>query len=185
MTGKLPAQRKAANRLQLDIPVLLPDAPGEADACVERLIADLSGRDGIDQVHVLPSSGSQPPKLCIHYQPDILSLGRIKEIAEGAGARVTGRFGHILWETGGLSNERRARTITEHLQRVTGVMEAVATVAGPVRIEFDRTLTSEPALRKVLKYLSVNVRSPEFETAPYRPRWDRRQRGPRTWWHAR
>ncbi|MEO8685718.1 MAG: heavy metal translocating P-type ATPase, partial [Devosia sp.] len=152
-----------AKRLRLDIPVLLPDMPDEADACVGRLIGELTGRNGIDQVHVLPAAADQPAKLCIHYRPEVLSLGRIKEIATGAGARVTERFGHILWETGGLSNERRARTVTEHLQRMKGVMEAVATIAGPVRIEFDRTLTSEQAIRKVLGDLSVDVRSPPGE----------------------
>jgi Cd2+/Zn2+-exporting ATPase len=118
------------DRLQLDIPVLLPSLPDEADACVGRLVGELEGRDGIDRVHVLPASGDQPAKLCIDYRPEVLSLGRIKEIAEGAGAQLTKRFGHILLEAGGLSNERRARTVTEHLQRVTGVMEAMVTVAG-------------------------------------------------------
>jgi Zn2+/Cd2+-exporting ATPase len=84
---------------------------------------------------VLPASGDQPAKLCIHYRPEVLSLGRIKEIAEGTGAQLTKRFGHILWETGGLSSERRARTVTEHLQRVTGVMEAVVTLIEKSAIE--------------------------------------------------
>src|SRR5450759_639786 len=145
MQGLVPVATTDANRLRLDLPVLLPDAPGEADACVGRLVSDLTGRDGIDQVHVLSASGDQPAKLCIHYDPNVLSLGRIREIAQGAGARVTERFGHVLWQADGPQHERRARTVTEYLQRVPGVLEAVAAVAGPVRIEFDRTLTSEQA----------------------------------------
>jgi Cd2+/Zn2+-exporting ATPase len=151
---------KDINRLRLDLPVLLPDAPGEADSCVGRVVGDLTGRDGIDQVHVMPATGDQPAKLCIHYDPKILSLGRIREIAEGAGARVTERFGHALWEANGLQDERRARTVSEYLQRVPGVLEAVAAVAGPVRIEFDRTLTSEQALRQMLNAMGVVVRAP-------------------------
>jgi Cd2+/Zn2+-exporting ATPase len=147
-----------ASRLRLDLKVLLPDVPHEADACVGRLVGELAGRDGIDQVHVLPAVGDDQARLCIHYRPEVLSLGRIREIAEGAGARITERFGHILWQTGGLSNERRARTVSELLQRTSGVLEAVATVAGPLRIEFDRTLTSEGALRQVLDDMSVDVR---------------------------
>ena len=58
--------------------------------------------------------------------PEFLSLGRIREIAEGAGARVIERFGHALWEANGLQDERRARTVSEYLQRVPGVLEAVA-----------------------------------------------------------
>ena len=160
MKGSVPVATKDINRLRLDLPVLLPDAPGEADTCVGRVVGDLTGRDGIDQVHVMPASGDQPAKLCIHYDPKILSLGRIREIAEGAGARVTERFGHALWEANGLQDERRARTVSEYLQRVPGVLEAVAAVAGPVRIEFDRTLTSEQALRQMLNAMGVVVRAP-------------------------
>lgn len=157
-----------ANTVQLDLPVLLPDVSSEADACVDRLVGDLAGRDGIGQVHVLPASDDQPAKLCIHYDPFVLSLGRIKEIAEGAGARVTERYGHVLWEVDGLQYQRRARTVTEYLQRAPGVMEAAAVVAGPVRIEFDRTLTSEQALRHVLDELGVSVRAPQREVIPAR-----------------
>ncbi|MDN2582143.1 heavy metal translocating P-type ATPase [Aquibium sp. ELW1220] len=114
---------------------------------------------------MLPVVGDDQARLCIHYRPEVLSLGRIREIAEGAGARITERFGHILWQTGGLSNERRARTVSELLQRTSGVLEAVATVAGPVRIEFDRTLTSEGALRQVLDDMSVDVREPSARAA--------------------
>jgi len=160
MKGSVPVATNDINRLRLDLPVLLPDSPGETDACVGRLVGDLTGRDGIDQVHVMPASGDQPAKLCIHYDPKVLGLGRIREIAEGAGARMTERFGHILWEANGLQDERRARTVSEYLQRVPGVMEAVAAVAGPVRIEFDRSLTSELALRRILDGMGVVARAP-------------------------
>ncbi len=162
MKGSAPVATKDINRLRLDLPVLLPDAPGEADACVGRVMGDLTGRDGIDQVHVMPASGDEPAKLCIHYDPKILSLGRIREIAEGAGARVTKRFGHALWEVSGLQDERRARTVSKYLQRAPGVLEAVAAVAGPVRIEFDRSLTSEQVLRQTLNAMGVTVRAPAY-----------------------
>jgi Zn2+/Cd2+-exporting ATPase len=151
-------ETKNVNRLRLDLPVILPDVPHEADACVGRLVADLQGRRGIDHVHVMPASGDEPAKLCLHYRPDVLSLGRIREIAEGAGARVTERYGHLVWQTDGLSHERRARTVREFLRRSTGVLEAETTIAGAVRIEFDRSLTSEKVLRQLLDELGVKAR---------------------------
>jgi Cd2+/Zn2+-exporting ATPase len=85
-----------AKRLKLDLGILLPDAPGEADACVGRLINDLNGRAGIGQAHVVPASGANPAQLCIHYDPTVVSLARVREIAESAGAELTQRFGHVL-----------------------------------------------------------------------------------------
>lgn len=138
------------NSLQLDIPVLLPDAPDAADACTGRLVAELTGRDGVTWVHVLAADGDQPAKLCIHYNPETLSLGRIKEIAEGVGAQVTEHFGHVLWQLEGITSAGRARTLTDHLLKQPGVQEASVSAGGAVRIEFDRTLTSAPALQRAL-----------------------------------
>lgn len=136
--------------LQLDIPVLLPDAPDAADACTGRLVAELTGRDGVTWVHVLAADGDQPARLCIHYKPETLSLGRIKEIAEGVGAQVTKNFGHVLWQLEGITSAGRARTVTDHLLKQPGVQEASVSAGGAVRIEFDRTLTSAPALQRAL-----------------------------------
>jgi Cd2+/Zn2+-exporting ATPase len=146
-----------AERLKVDLAILLPDAPGEADACVVRLINDLSGHDGIGQAHMVSASGGHPAQLCIHYDPDVASLARVREIAPGAGARLTQRFGHVLWDVEGLHNERRARTVTDMLSRLPGVMEADASPAGPVRIEFDRTATSEAVLRSALGGMGVSA----------------------------
>lgn len=164
-----PAQRDLAQRFRLDIPVLLPDIPSEADVCTARLVSELAARPGIDEVHVLPASSAEPQKICVHYQPDVFSLAQIRQVVIAAGASITARFGHVLWETGGISNERRARTVTEYLQGTKGVIEAMATVAGPVRIEFDRTLTSDAALRKALADLDVEVRVPATDVFSSRP----------------
>ena len=149
---------KGARRLQLDLPILLPNVPDEADACIDRLVSELSGREGMERVHITPASGGEPAKLCIHYDPDVLSLARVREIAQGAGARLTERFAHVLWEADGLQHQRRSRTVAERLKRVPGVVEADATAAGPLRVEFDRQATSEGDLRRVLEDMGVRVR---------------------------
>ncbi|MFN4101072.1 MAG: heavy metal translocating P-type ATPase, partial [Pararhodobacter sp.] len=136
--------------LQLNIPVLLPDAPDAADACSGRLVAGLTGREGVTRVHLLAAAGDQPAKLCIHYDPETLSLARIKEIAEGVGAEITRQFGHVLWQLEGITSARRARTLTDHLLKQPGVQEASVSAGGAVRIEFDRTLTSASALQGAL-----------------------------------
>ena len=147
-----------ARRLRLDLPVLLPDAPGEADACVGRLVGDLAGREGMARVHVVPASGEEPAKLCVHYDPEVLDLARVRDIARRAGARLTERFAHVLWEAEGLQHQRRARTVAERLRRAPGVVEAEVSAAGALRIEFDREATSEQALRRALDGMGVRVR---------------------------
>lgn len=146
-----------SSTLRLDIPVLLPDAPDAADTCTGRLLAELTGRDGVTWVHVLAADGDEPARLCIHYDPEQVSLGRIKEIAESAGAQITERFGHVLWQLTGITSARRARTVSEHLLRQPGVQEAAVSAGGAVRIEFDRSLDTEPDLRQSLEMIGEHL----------------------------
>lgn len=144
--------------LQLDIPLLLPDVADASDACVGRLIADLNGRPGVEQAHVVPARTDAPAQLCIHYDPDTLPLPRIREIVQGAGAAITERFGHVLWPVEGIVHQRRARTVGDRLRALPGVMEAEANASGLVRVEFDRAAMSEQAIREALTGMGVTQR---------------------------
>lgn len=145
-------------KLQLDIPVLLPDVADASDACVHRLIADLEGRPGIDKAHVTRDEDSSEAKLCVHYDADTLSLSRLREIVESAGAEISSRFGHALWQVDGITHERRARTVASRLRALPGVMEAEADAGGSVRVEFDRTQSSEKLILDALTAMRVTRR---------------------------
>ena len=144
--------------LRLDLPVLLPDAPDARDACVTRLTDALAATSGVERAHVVPAEGGRPAQLCLHYDPSAVALPRLRRTAEAAGARITSRYGHVLWPADGLGHQRRARTVTERLKQMSGVVEAEANATGPVRIEFDREATSEADLRRALAGLGVTVR---------------------------
>ena len=144
-----------SERLRLDIPVLLPDVADAADACVARLTSDLEAREGVEKVHVVAVEANEPAKLCVHFDQEILPLGRIREIAQASGARITARFGHLTWKVRGIGHERRARTVAEKLRSISGVVEADANAAGTVHVEFDREATSEDAIDEALRSLGV------------------------------
>lgn len=145
------------SKLRLDIPVLLPAVDDVADACVTRLKSDLEARQGVEKVHVLAAEGEEPAKLCLHFDPDVLPLNRIREIAQSAGAQITARFGHLTWNVSGIGHERRARTVAEKLRTLDGVIEAEANAAGILHIEFDRQAVSEEAIAASLRELGVTL----------------------------
>lgn len=136
-------------KLRLDIPLLLPEVPDAADACVSRLLSEIRGRQGVDDAHVVAASEAAAAQLCIHYDPALLSMARIREFAAAAGADISQRYGHAVWRIDS-RYERQARTIGARLRAVPGVLEAEAGAGGTVRVEFDRTITGEPALRAEL-----------------------------------
>lgn len=143
--------------LQIDLPVVLPDAPGEMDACVQRLLDELSNHPGIEQAHIVPGASSQTAQVCLHYDPTKLSLGRVRELVQSTGARITEQYGHFVWKVSGLLHQRQAQRIAARLRALPGVLEAEATMGGLVRVEFDRRNTSDKALQEALGRAGLRI----------------------------
>ncbi|WP_072385463.1 heavy metal translocating P-type ATPase [Hyphomicrobium sp. CS1BSMeth3] len=142
-------------KLRLDIPVLLPALPDDADACVSRLISEIQGLNGVAGAHILRNDRTQVSQLCVHYDPELLPLTRVREIVESAGARISARFGHVLWKVDGVAHQRRARTVSARLRELPGVLEAETSAAGLLRVEFDREISSENQIRDALGQIGV------------------------------
>ena len=145
-----------AQTVQLDLPLLLPEVPDARDACVHRLTESLESREGVERAHIRETEDDQGTELCIHYDPGVLPLARIRQIAEALGAQITAKFGHVVWQVGGISDQRRARTVSERVRRLPGVLEAEANATGPLRIEFDQTQTDENKIRAALRDMGVS-----------------------------
>ena len=141
--------------IRLDLAVLLPDAPDARDACVRRLVEEIAGHPGVARVHVLPAGAGQPAQLCIHHDPARLDFARLRDLTLAASARLTDRYGHVVWEVAGTLSARRARRVAAALSRLPGVMEAEAAPGGPIRIEFDRAITDTAALEAALAALRI------------------------------
>ena len=157
--------------LRLDLDVLLPDAP-HGDACAARLTDELATIDGVERAHVVPAGDGGPAQLCLHYDAEAVSVPRLRRATERTGARLTERYGHVVWPADGLYRQRRARTVAEHLRKLPGVVEAEANATGPVRVEFDRERTTEADLRRTLADLGVTVPAeppPEVQALPAEP----------------
>jgi Cd2+/Zn2+-exporting ATPase len=144
-------------KLTLNLPVLLPDIPDVKDRCVTRLISTLEGRNGIIRAHI-KSNGEPTSQLCIHFDPDVITLHRIKNLARQAGAQLHDTFGHLLVEVSGIRHPRHARTITRRLQRLEGVVDAYAGATGWVRIEFNRSMITEYNILEMLEAMNLPVK---------------------------
>lgn len=146
------------SKLRLDLPLILPDVHEVDDRCVHRLIDSLKGRPGVAEAHIVPDS-SQAPQLCVHYDPNVISLTRLREIVESVGAQLSDRYSHLsIWADRAL-DVRAARRIADQLREVKGVLEADVSGSGAVRIEYDRQLISEQALRDRATELGVRAGS--------------------------
>lgn len=138
-------------KLQIKIPLLLPEVPDEKDKCVQKLIQSLQDKEGLEKVHVAEETKNGVPLLCFHYDPEIISMEKIRSWAQQAGAEITQKFGHKLIEVEGIRHTRHARQIERNLQDLKGIIEAAVSASGMVRIEFDKTKTDEYEILKALR----------------------------------
>lgn len=144
-------------KIQLKIPVILPQVPNEKDTCVERLIKELQAKEGIEKVHVADTKEDDTPQLCFHYDPDIISIDRIQSLAEQTGAEITEKYGHLLIEVKGIRHTRQARSIEKSLLAINGVLEASVSASGMVRLEFDKKQTNFDEISKQIEKEDLQV----------------------------
>ncbi|MDT0293706.1 heavy metal translocating P-type ATPase [Maribacter sp. TH_r10] len=144
-------------KLQLKIPVILPQVPNEKDSCVERLIQKLQAKEGIEKVHIADANGDDVPQLCFHYDPDIISIDRIQSLAESTGAEITEKYGHLLIEVKGIRHTRQARSIEKSLLTINGVLEVSVSGSGMVRLEFDKKQTNFDEISKQIEKEELQI----------------------------
>ena len=138
-----------ATDTQLDLNAVLPEALDERDACVQRLTAGLQAREGVISAHV--KQGRSVAQLCVHFEPDVISLQRIRELAISLGTRVDSDFGHLSLEVDGVSRLAPAQLLEQRLRNAPGVVEAHVSATGSVRVEYYADLASEQAVRELLE----------------------------------
>lgn len=142
-------------KIQLDLPLALLDA---RDGRMHRFIDSLASEEGVERVHVVETADGKSAQLCIHYNPYVVPLPRVRQVAEWLDAQLTSQFDHVRWGVvEGIRDRRHARTVAKRLEQMSGVVEAEADVSGPIRIEFDRLGMSEEVLRATLRKMGVRV----------------------------
>lgn len=135
---------------RIELHLILPDIPGERDACVVRLQARLGGVKGISRGHVVTDHGG-PASLCLHYDPAVLSLAEVERVVRASGAELHDQYDHALLAIRAVTSEDAAASIEAALRAVPGVTGASVSIpAQRVQVEFERERTSVERLQKVL-----------------------------------
>ena len=142
-------------KLKLDLFVVLPDVADERDACVGRLTRLLQA-EGLEKVHLVHEGGST--RLCLHYDPQQFSVGRVRELAQAAGAKFGSHYRHENLRIDGMDCPTCATVIEHALQRVDGVLEAsVSYTAERLRLEYNSEKIDRPAIVRRIQVLGYAV----------------------------
>jgi Cd2+/Zn2+-exporting ATPase len=155
-------------KTRIEISLLLPAVADARDACVKRLGDLLSANEGIETAHLADANGDEPGQICIHYDPDRLSIGDVRNLALKAGVELEKRFGHLLIQSEPMY-ARRARMVESRARQLAGVLEAAASPAGVLRIEFDRQATEETTVRAAVQEFGVRILEVQKKRTPAEP----------------
>lgn len=134
---------------KIELKLLLPTVTDSGDSCVNRLAALLTAKMGIDAAHAIQSEDDTPGQICVHYDPNVVSTGEVRELAKRAGVELDQRYGHWLSKSRS-THARRASAIESRLGRMDGVLEAVVSPDGAVRVEYDKQIIDDSAIAGAL-----------------------------------
>ncbi|MBX2943548.1 MAG: heavy metal translocating P-type ATPase [Cyclobacteriaceae bacterium] len=156
---------------KIEIPFLLPEVPDEKDRCVQKLIEILADTEGVEEVHVSLGEGSIVPRLCFHYNSDIISIDKIQSLAEQAGAEIAKKYGHKLIEVEGVRHIRHARAIERILTNEAGILEAAVSGSGMVRIEYDTSKMSVSRILELLRAQGLGIPDASVQAERFLQEW--------------
>jgi Cd2+/Zn2+-exporting ATPase len=152
------------DKIQLDLPILLPDM-AECNECAGLLTDWLLTVRGVEQAHIVQDNGAS--RLCLHYDPNLIPLGRVQRLAEEAGIGVSDRYRHEQIFVTSQPAADAAGTLTGVLEKIPGMLHAQANyAAGVVFVAYDSKILQRPAIEQAIRHMGVKiVTTPAEETA--------------------
>lgn len=154
------------NKIKINLDILLPDVPDEKDACVQRIIKELEGTHGIEQIHIVPEQNNAKAQFCFHYDPTIITIEQVQKLAEQAGAKITRRFRHLFIEVTGFRHQRQTKLVETVLMQEKGILSVAASTIGAVAVEYDTQLISAEKVYGVLEKQDLKVVTKQPSSGP-------------------
>ncbi|WP_456416655.1 heavy metal translocating P-type ATPase [Thiolapillus sp.] len=137
--------------IALDIPLLMPEIENEHDHCLRKLETTLIHHKGIYRAHV---KDAHPPRLCIHYNPNLVSLAEVEHIAREAGGRLTRRYRHERIPFRSPLSADAADILAQALEALPGMVHAsVNAAAGLAFVAYDTKQLERPAIEAAMHEL--------------------------------
>jgi Cd2+/Zn2+-exporting ATPase len=143
--------------IELCIPLLLPGISDGGDACLAMVEKQLQSRKGISRVHV--RNDREPAHLCLHYDPDLISLKSVQQFAGQAGSDFSARYRHEQVPFSGMDAADAATTLASVLEDMPGMLHAnVNYAAGLIFVAYDSTVLDHAAIEEGVRGMGYTPR---------------------------
>jgi Cd2+/Zn2+-exporting ATPase len=142
--------------VKLDIPLLLPGVADANDECISKLQYALENHHGIRRVHI--KDDTNPPQLCLHFDPNLVSLATVQRIAREAGSDFGKRYRHEGIAFHGLNTADAADVLTQLLADLPGMLHVnVNYAAGLAFVAYDTEKLERDTIVQAMRRMGANA----------------------------
>lgn len=144
--------------LEIQIPLLIPGLTNQKDGCLGRLEKALQNMKGILKAHI--ECEKEPPVLCLHYDPDEITIENVRQLAQRAGATIADRYHHEVITVAGMDCSDCVLVLEHGLERMRGVLAVnVSYTAETALVEYDYSQTNRATIVRRIHSLGYQVPS--------------------------
>lgn len=141
------------HKIQMEASLLVKD---DCEHCLEELGDMLSHHRGINRVHLT----SDPPKLCLHFDPDQVTVASVERMARDAGGVLEGRYQHQRFKILSTHSADSAKGLEKELDETPGVVHTSVNLAfSRLSIAYDSSKTDIDKLSETIKKIGMDVRT--------------------------
>ena len=145
--------------VEIALPLLLPAIENERDACLDMLQNTLQARKGIIRTHL--ELEHDPVDLCIHYDPNLISLASVQRMATEAGSELSNGHVHESLPFAGLDSADSADIVAAELNRLPGMLHAsLSYAAGLVFVAYDSNELQRTDIERLLRQFGAWLLTP-------------------------
>ncbi len=127
---------------------------------MSRIINALQYKRGIEKVYIVAEKDNEG-QLCFHYNPDIISINQVEQLARKAGAEITELYGHLLIEVSGVSHPGHAGIIEAQIKSLKGI--SIVSVSGIdfIQLEFNKKNIKEETVIEQIDKPELKIKKVE------------------------
>lgn len=142
---------------QIDLAILLPQIDAD-DECTEMLAGRLAQQRGLDKAHIVRENGSV--KLCLHYDPNLITLAAVERLANEAGAQISEQYQHDQIAFIRPNTADAAIGLEQQLNSLKGVLHASVNYAiGIIYVAYDSHELSRASIERVIQGMGIGLRA--------------------------
>lgn len=135
--------------IQLDLPLISPDIEDGNDQCLLDLSKKLLQHRGIFRAHIKDDSSL---RLCIHYDPNLISLAEVEQVATETGAQFSQRYRHQRIPFNTPLSADAADLLRQSLEDMPGMLHAnVNAAAGLAYVAYDSTQLQQSDIESCMR----------------------------------